>query len=371
MISNTLSYIISIFKGNLKTDLSINEWERIIFILRECDTLPMAYESSKISGTLNNYPEYAIKHMHAAQIYSKRQAQQVRYECTEIAKTLEETGIQPVFLKGAGYTLRNSRNSLGRIYTDIDVLVPKHQLNAAEKALNRHSWSTKRLNNYDERYYRQWSHEIPPMFQIHRGTVLDLHHNIVPPMGRKAKDISSLLSQTVLTTGGFKVLSPEATVLHSSAHLFTNEDFSHGFRDLIDLYVLISDFESDTFWEKLLLLAYKTELTLELYYALTCCKFYWELNIPDDINTDLRTKHKNILTAFNICIFKLGLQPHHPLIQEKKHSLACLLIFIRGHWKKMPKHLLLFHIISKAWTMFINQIFGKHHFDPPKPDLHR
>jgi len=45
-------------------------------------------------------------------------------------------------------------------------------------------WVSGHRSAYDQRYYRKWMHEIPPMTHIRRQTVLDLHHNILPETAR-------------------------------------------------------------------------------------------------------------------------------------------------------------------------------------------
>jgi hypothetical protein len=41
--------------------------------------------------------------------------------------------------------------------------VPRASLDAAERALVGAVWQMEALDPYDERYYRKWSHELPPM----------------------------------------------------------------------------------------------------------------------------------------------------------------------------------------------------------------
>ena len=48
------------------------------------------------------------------------------------------------------------------------------------EALQRRGWSMKALDEYDEQYYRQWAHELPPMTHAERETEVDIHHSILP-----------------------------------------------------------------------------------------------------------------------------------------------------------------------------------------------
>ena len=37
---------------------------------------------------------------------------------------------------------------------------------------------------YDQRYYREWMHELPPLLHVRRQTALDVHHAIAPETAR-------------------------------------------------------------------------------------------------------------------------------------------------------------------------------------------
>ena len=50
---------------------------------------------------------------------------------------------------------------------------------AISTALMLAGYVTTHLDPYDQRYYRRWRHELPPMQHVKRLTVLDVHHNLV------------------------------------------------------------------------------------------------------------------------------------------------------------------------------------------------
>src|SRR5690606_2651387 len=121
-------------------------------------------------------------------------------------------------------------------------------------ALMLRGWATTHHNAYDQRYYREWMHELPPMQHVTRQSVLDVHHAILPITARLRSDPAKLLqaAQPVARDPVLKVLAPTDMVLHSATHLFLNEEFSNGLRDLADLDVLLRHFSVDPgFWQKL------------------------------------------------------------------------------------------------------------------------
>ena len=365
MKQTLFSIIVNLFKDtDTGCSLSGEQWEEVVFVLRQTQLLATLYHLASAHGHFQRYPDYARKHMHSASVYAERQAQQVRYECLEIAAILNDKGIVPVFLKGAGYTLAGSQNGMGRIYSDIDVLVEKSMIDIAQNALQKKGWHSKQLSDYDKRYYREWAHEVPPMFNIFRSTIIDLHHNIVPPITGRAPEPKLFFNETFYNPEGLALLSPPAATLHSCVHLFTNEDFTNGFRDLVDLYLLIQEYGDEEYWKKLLEIAEMSGFTLELFYCIEMLKQIFDMELPESSNQVLSNKHENFKTNFLIqSVFKRALNPHHPLTFSLENNLANFFIYIRGHWIKMPFYILVMHLSVKSFFLMRDLLFGKYQFD--------
>src|SRR4029077_2269222 len=129
---------------------------------------------------------------------------------------------------------------------------PLDKLHEVEAALMLHGWFSTHDNAYDQKYYRQWMHELPPLQHNVRMSVLDVHHAILPPTSRLKPDSAKLLSaaQPIARMPGLRVLAPTDMVLHSATHLFHNEDLTHGLRDLADLDSLVRLFGAQAdFWD--------------------------------------------------------------------------------------------------------------------------
>ena len=58
-------------------------------------------------------------------------------------------------------------------------------------------WQYDEVNDYDQRYYRDWMHETPPLIHKNRSMEVDLHHNIVPPVSRIKLDASKLFAKAL------------------------------------------------------------------------------------------------------------------------------------------------------------------------------
>lgn len=350
-------------RPEIGTEITEKDWESIIFILRHLGMLATLYYLAQKTGTFNQYPTYAKKNLKSGMVYADRQAQQVKYEAYEIKFTLGKEVIEPIFLKGAGYTLRKSLNSYGRVYSDLDILVPKNELEDAAKILNKHGWLNKALTDHDEKYYREWAHEIPPMSHYTRNTTIDVHHNIIPPVTGRAPKIDILLKQVERTSDNYLVLTAPAAFLHSAIHLFTNEEFHNGFRDIVDLYLLAQEYQSKLFWQQLDQLAQETRFSLELFYSLAMLAHFFDIKPPSDLLSRLHNEHKSWRSKLVIKCLKSALKPHHQQILSRKDHLLIFLLYLRGHWIKMPLPILISHLSVKAFLGIRDKLFGKHQFD--------
>jgi hypothetical protein len=105
-----------------------------------------------------------------------------------------------ILLKGAGYVLAGIRAARGRMFSEVDVLVPRVRLADVEAALMLAGWATTNPSAFDQLYFRQWMHGLPTLQHIRRQTVLDVHHAILPdtarlkPSSRKLFEAASLLN---------------------------------------------------------------------------------------------------------------------------------------------------------------------------------
>lgn len=340
-------------------------WEDLIHVLRDTDLLGTLCYLAEAQGSLDAYPEYARRHLTSMKIYSKRQACQVLYESSLIHERLMAVGVKPIFLKGAGYTLRGSRNSFGRIYSDIDVLVDRSEIDRAQVALHGDGWYSPPITDYDERYYRQWAHEVPPMKHLVRRTVLDLHHNVVPPVSGRAPDMGIMLKGVTQTSRGMFVLSAPAATLHSLVHLLNNEDLSRGFRDLVDLRLLLEEYGDEAFWSDLIALAEETSFMQELVRGIWLLEQIFGYQVPEGVQTTLHQPLRKEAGGFVARhVLLSAVRPHHSLVCGAKENLAIQMAYLRGHWIKMPLPILVKHLAVKAGMAIGNKLLGKYRSAP-------
>ena len=343
------------------TKFTFNQWQNLVLILRHQQLLACYSARFKQTVFFERIPTRIQRHFLNADILATNHKMQVKYEAAELTRDLSDQGGELIFLKGAGYTLANAAVGEGRIYNDIDLLTDRETIEGVEKKMRLLGWLSQELTSHDEKYYRKWAHEIPPLRHGKRGTIVDIHHNIVPLISGRQIQPSLFMQQSVKTPEGFQVLSAPAMTLHSLIHLFFNEEVKKGYRDLIDIHTLMMSNNYKEFWLGLIRLAKETGFGLELFLACRYCHRFLGTQIPDYAgNAIAQFRPWNI--DFLDFIYTNTLQPNHPICQPKFFGLAEFLILLRGHFQKMPLHILIYHLFTKSGVAIMQMLFGKHVF---------
>lgn len=332
---------------------SMSEWDTLVRQARAAGLLARLAHRLHQHGQTAAIPAVVRWHFDAAETLADKQRTAVRWELQQIRKALRDLGGPLIVLKGAAYVAADLPAAEGRLFNDIDILVPRESLPKTESSLRLAGWHATGLSEYDNRYYRRWMHEIPPMQHVQRDTVIDVHHAILPDTARYHPDSAKLRSRAVAVDGllGIHVLAPEDRILHSATHLFHDGELPHGLRDLTDLDLLLRDAAADPdFWPRLTARADELELGRSLFYALRYLRHFLDTPIPDSVMTALDTAAPNRITlALMDRIFTRVLAPAHASCADAFTPLARQAAFVRAHWLRMPAHLLIPHLFHKAF----------------------
>jgi Uncharacterised nucleotidyltransferase len=292
-------------------------------------------------------------HLESAQRVARAQRAEILREARYIDHALADLGAPVVLLKGAAYVLGGLPPAQGRVFSDVDILVPKSHIGQAESLLTMNGWMGTEQSEYNQHYYRQWMHELPPMQHVHRGTVLDVHHTILPETARLRPNPAKLLANArpLAGTRVLHVLAPADMLLHSMTHLFTNDDVSHALRDLSDLDLLLRHFSQEPgLWDALLPRAVELDLTRPLYYAIRHVQRVWATPVPAGLVSALDAYQPAAPLAHwmdRIWHHALASPPVGEL-SSTRYSLALQALYLRGHWMRMPPLLLARHLSVKA-----------------------
>lgn len=163
------------------------------------------------------------------------------WEVEMARRALAPLGVPVVLLKGSAFVAAGLAAGVGRSIGDLDILVPKGNLDAVEAALLSHGWEWVKPDPYDDEYYRRWMHELPPLIHRARDRMIDVHHTILPPTARPKPAAASLIAESVPLGNGLSILSPADMIVHAAAHLFADGDLAGGLRNLWDVHRLVED----------------------------------------------------------------------------------------------------------------------------------
>lgn len=336
---------------NALADFTLDEWSLLIRQARRTKLLSRIAVQAKDLGIIGRLPEKVIDTLQAAIYVAANNRRMITWEVDCIQRALSEVNTPIILLKGAAYVAARLPAANGRIAGDIDIMVPEAKLRDVEVALLAHGWSHIKFSDYDQRYYRKWSHELPPLVHEQRRTVVDVHHTILPRTSRLKPDVAKLWQASLdLDTTGMKVLGHQDMVLHSAAHLFQDGDISFAIRDLVDLSDLLNDFGQDPkFWDSLVDRAYEHRLQRPLFYALRFSRMLLGFDIPAAIDEAISTAAptKPVVNLMDRIMPRV-LLPDDPDSSSASRARAASLLYLRSHWLRMPPWLLAAHLTRKA-----------------------
>jgi len=333
--------------------LSLADWDLVVRQARYSNLLAHLHALLEERGLIEQVPPQPREHLESSHFIAERHIQSVQWEVILIRKALAKIGVPVILLKGAAYVMAKLPSARGRLFSDIDIMVPKDSLNEVEAALMLHGWAATHHDAYDQRYYRNWMHELPPMQHINRSTVIDVHHAILPETAYIHPDPEKLRA-AARTLDGFddlKVFAPIDMVLHSAAHLFHEAELDNGLRDLVDIASLLRHFSNlPSFWTELVDRAKELELTRPLFYALRYCALILHTPIPADTMRAAEVGRPSLpmLTLMN-GLYTRALMPIHPSCSDRLTGVARRMLFVRANWLRMPPLMLARHLFHKAF----------------------
>ncbi len=331
-------------------NLSSREWENLLAIsgrARLTATLGVRLERE---GLQDKIPRRAWQQLQASRIFADFRNRQILWELNRVQKALRRVDFDVVVLKGGAYLLRDLPNAAGRLPADLDLLVDRRHLTAMEDLLVTEGWKPTKLNDYDQRYYREWMHEIPPLRHPERQVEVDVHHALLPMTARIHADPELLWSSARRVEGSrFKVLGPEDMVLHAVVHLFYDSDFDNRLRDLVDVDELLRFYGNgnEAFWDTLIQRAEQHGMLRPLAYALHVCTRLLDTPIPGNLHLS------GVLNPWMLrwmeWLIRQALFPQAGPGFAPLDATARWLLYVRSHYLRMPLRLLLPHLAYKAW----------------------
>lgn len=336
-------------------ELDLPQWNFLLPQARSARLLGRLAAQAKQLNLIAQLPSAVCHHLEAASRMAEKYRSMMLWEIRHLRNLLAPVTQKLVLLKGAAYLAAGLPLASGRLFSDVDILVPKPDLAAVEQALLEAGWQPLKLHPYDQRYYRSWMHELPPLEHKIRHTTLDVHHNILPETGRLHPDPEKLLAEAVpLPNAPLYVLSPVDMFLHTAVHLFQDGEIGGALRDLVDLTELFRHFANQPdFLHTLLPRAKQLDLTRPLWYALDVLRWAF----PDLLPDYLLEQAKPLQPPWPIrplmhLLIRRAILPELPHKPTRFGQLARWLLYLRAHWLRMPPQLLFPHLVHKTLRRF-------------------
>lgn len=277
--------------------------------------------------------------LNEARINAGYQRRAALWEADCARRALADIESTVVLMKGTAYAAAGLKASEGRHIGDLDIMVARDALSATEKALLAAGWEWVKPDPYDDAYYRDHMHELPPLIHKDRDRMIDVHHNILPLTAKPKPDAASMMAKAVPLDNGLYVFAHAEMVIHSAAHLFADGELDGGLRNLWDIHCLLDEFSADDFWSELQLRATHHGLWPAVHLAARLAHLVYGTEIP----CGWRTKHwqdRFYLKRFTARdAWGRGTRPF-----------LRLLFYVRSHWLRMPPLMLARHLWKK-WRM--------------------
>ena len=334
--------------------LSPRDWEDLLSQARCSRLLARLAWRCQDRGWMDGVPAGPRQHLQGALRVVARQRDEVLWEADRLRWALRRLDTPVVLLKGAAYVAADLPPRRGRLFADVDLMVDRAVLPQVEAALFAGGWKPEKLDPYDQRYYRQWMHELPPMQHVQRLTQLDVHHTITPPTSRFPVDGRALLLQSVpLPDGsGLRVLAPVDMVLHSAVHLMQEGDFAGGLRDLLDIHDLLLHFGASDprFWSSLAERARALGVAVPVSHALHHIERLFGTRPPAGARDAVAALRPTGVSAWLMDrLLSVALRPDHPACDTAWTRPARWALYVRSHALRMPWYQIVPHLLRKAW----------------------
>jgi hypothetical protein len=356
------SLLIALREPAAMAGFDANAWDRVVRQAAAAGVLGRLGALARETGIDEALPVPVWRHMQALLTLAGQQQRAVRWELVQLSRALADLAGPVLLLKGAAYAAAGLPPATGRLFADIDLLVPKSQIDAAEAALMLAGWNSSHHDAYDQRYYRKWMHELPPMTHVRRKTVLDLHHNILPETARIRVDPAPMIAAAQSLPGfpRFSIPSREDQVLHSAAHLFHEGEWQHGLRDLVDMDAMLRAYAHDAaFLDQLIRRADVLGLGRPLFYGLRYAERLLATPLPRGLLARCPNRSGPFQTAAMDRLFHASFATAHESCRTPLSGLAAWIMYVRSHWLRMPPHLLVPHLIRKSWRRQMEKSGGR------------
>ncbi|MFN4064278.1 MAG: nucleotidyltransferase family protein [Parazoarcus communis] len=325
--------------------MTLADWDLTLRLARQARLLgTIAHRVAANSVLWRLVPPEVQGHLCSALVYADHRARMVRLELGALASVIPSS-VPVVLLKGAAYVAEAQPFAAGRLPGDVDIMVPRDRLDEVERALLDAGWKFESVDDYDQQYYRQWSHELPPMRYPGHALEVDLHHTITPVTSRTRADTDLLFRDVrAVTASRYLVLSPADQIVHAVIHLFQDSELDVRLRDLVDIDALLRTYmQADADWCQLATRAQCHGASGLLAYALKYCGLWLGTPVREVVAPPMGLACRGMDWLMSATML-----PHDPdTVPGLKRRMGGWAAQVRYHRLRMPPGLLIRHLSTK------------------------
>lgn len=342
--------LVSALRDPASTDgLTAGQWTALLTIARAEQLIGTL--AHRLSG--RQMPDSVAAILGDAKSNAEYQRRSALWEADSARRALSGYHGKTILMKGTAYHAADLSAAKGRHVGDLDIMVAEEDLQEAEQMLLAAGWEWVKEDAYDDAYYRDHMHELPPLIHKERDRMIDVHHTILPKTARPNPDAAAMLTQAVPVdaqgkcgglpaderqAGELFTFCPADMFIHSAAHLFADGDLAGGLRNLWDMHCLANDFSDGdaSFWQTLDQRAERHELHFAVRRAVRLSHHLYGTQIPPE--------WQGLTLADRLYIRRLTARGS---LGQSTRKLTQLTFYIRSHWLRMPPLMLAKHLWTK------------------------
>jgi hypothetical protein len=314
------------------TPLDADGWTALLAMAR-AEQL-MGTLARRLSGL--SLPDAVAGILGEARVNAEYQRRSALWEADCARRALADYPGKVVLMKGTAYAAAGLKASEGRHIGDLDIMVAREDLPQVEAMLLTAGWEWVKEDAYDDAYYRDHMHELPPLIHKERDRMIDVHHTILPLTARPRPDAPAMLADAVELENGLFVFGPTDMVIHSAAHLFADGELDGGLRNLWDIHCLLTEFADDAFWPAVKSRAYHHQTWPAVHRAARLAHRLYGTQIPKEWQRWNRQDKWYVLRLTARDNWGRGTR-----------KFIRLFFYIRSHWLRMPPLMLARHLWVK------------------------
>jgi len=201
--------------------LARNDAEAIIAVARRHGCSAMLVEAASALGNSSPAAQFVQNTLQEAGRNVVLRGLAVKNQISEVAARLARVGVPFALLKGAARQYRDEPTAALHASSDIDVLLPADQLDAAVAALRAQGYA-ERASEPKREDYRAHHHHYAPLFPPGPGYAIELHWALAPP-GALSLPLDWSALEPLMTwvegqAGAVRCLDNVGSALHYAAH---------------------------------------------------------------------------------------------------------------------------------------------------------